>query len=137
MTLPGEMEHVPTKVVPFYVTGYDEVDVPAEPEEPAEAPEPVEERVARSSILGQIALCFALATAAAHVIAVVLAASGSFVAGTVFAWIAVWVSAATILGSLVAIVGRFGRGWAIAALILGLFANPLLLLNVLNFLGGS
>ena len=131
------MEHVPTKVVPFFVTGYDEVDVPTEPEEPAEAPEPADHRVARSSILGQIALCLALATAAAHVVAVVLASSGSFVAGTVFAWIAVGISVATILGSLVAIVGRFGRGWAIAALILGLFANPLVLLNVLNLLGGS
>ena len=131
------MEHVPTKVVPFYVTGYDEVDVPTEPEEPAEAPEPAEARVSRSSILGQIALCLALATAAAHVIGVVLAVSGSFVAGTVFAWIAVVASIVTILVSLVSIFGRFGRGWAIAALILGVFANPLLLLNMLNFLGGS
>lgn len=131
------MEHVPTKVVPFFVTGYDEVEVPVEPEEPADVPEPAEERVARSSILGQIALCLALATAAAHVIGVVLAVSGSFVAGAVFAWIAVVASIVTILVSLVAIVGRFGRGWAIAALILGVFANPLVLLNVLNFLGGS
>lgn len=131
------MEHVPTKVVPFYVTGYDEVDVPAEPEEPAEVPEPAEERVARSSVLGQIALCLALATVAAHVIAMVLAVSGSFVPGTVFAWIAVVASIVTVLTSLVAIVARFGRGWAIAALILGVFANPLLLLNMLNFLGGS
>lgn len=131
------MEHVPTKVVPFFVTGYDEVETPTEPEEPTAAPEPAEERVARSSILGQIALCFALATIAAHVVAVVVASSGSFVAGSVIAWIAIVASIVTILTSLVAIIGRFGRGWAIAALVLGIFANPVLLLNVLNFLGGA
>ena len=35
MTLPGEIEHVPTKVVPFFVTGYDELETPAETDEPA------------------------------------------------------------------------------------------------------
>lgn len=137
MTLPGEIEHVPTKVVPFFVTGYDEVEVETASEEPVEEPPRRERPASRSSVLGQLALCVALATIGVHIAAVIVAASGSFVAGTVLAWIAIAASILAVLSGLVAIIGRFGRGWGISAVILGVVANPFLLVNVLNFVGGS
>lgn len=137
MTLPGDIEHVPTKVVPFFVTGYDEVDVETAPDEPVEQPSRRERRPSRSSILGQLALCVALATIGVHIAAVIVASSGAFAAGTVLAWIAIAASILAVLSGLVAIIGRFGRGWGISAVVLGVLANPFLLVNILNFVGGS
>jgi hypothetical protein len=142
VTLPGEIEPVTTKVVPFFVTGYE--GDPVEDDTLAEGTEsepPKRERPRRSagrlSLVGQAALGAALATIVVHIVAIIVASSGSFVAGSVLAWVAIALSIAAVLAGLVAVIGRFGRSWGAAAIVVGLFANPFLLLRLLDFVGGS
>jgi hypothetical protein len=140
VTLPGEIEPVTTKVVPFFVTGY-ESDPVEDDDDVTQSDPPKRERprrsAGRSSLVGQAALGAALATIVVHMSAVVVASSGAFIAGSVLAWVAIAFSILAVLTGLVAVVGRFGRSWGVGAIVLGLFANPFLLLRLLDFVGGS
>lgn len=65
-------------------------------------------------------------------VAVGLAGSGSFAAATVVAWVAIVLSVLSVLGGILAIVLGRGRPVAIAAVILGILANPWLLTRLLE-----
>lgn len=132
MTSPGEVERVPLKVVPIYVTPIED-----EPEAPEEEPEVVEEtpRVRRPWI-GLAAVALTVATIGVHAAAIVVASNGDFPAGTLLGYIAIGLSAlAVVVGVVAAVVGR-GRVWGIAAAVVALLANPWVLLIVLRFLSG-
>ena len=130
MTTPGEVERVPIKVVPYYVQ--DEPDVEVEPD-PDPVVEPVETPRRRTRLVGIGAAVLALATVALTAAAVVISSGGDFPLGTFLAYVAIGTSAAAVLVALVAIVGGFGRRWGIGALVVGVLANPLVLLTVLNW----
>jgi hypothetical protein len=83
-------------------------------------------------------LSFVLAgvTLAGLVTGIALATSDLFLAATYTAWAAIGASVLAVLAAVVALVGRFGSGWAAAGLILGVIANPLVLTMALDLIGG-
>ena len=132
MTSPGEVERVPLKVVPIYLQPIDD-----EPEAPEEEPVVVEEPVrARRPYLGIAAAVLALGTIGVHIAAIVVATGRDFPTGTYLGYVAIGLSAlAVVVGVVAAVIGR-GRAWGIAAAVVGILANPWVLLVVLRFLSG-
>lgn len=132
---PGEVERVPLKVVPIFVQPIEE-----EPEAP-DAPDEdlVEEEPApkpRTPLFAAAAGLLALATVAVHIAAIAVATGGDFPTGTFLGYFAVGLSGLAIVVGAVAIIrGRY-RAWAIAAVVLAVLANPVVLLVVLRFLSG-
>ena len=136
MTSPGdEVERVPLKVVPIFVTPIeDEVVVEEESVEAEVVDEPTPR--ARRPFLGWAAALLSLATIGVHIAAVVVASSGDFVTGTVLGYVAIGLSGlAVVVGVAAAIVGR-GRSWGIAAALVAVLANPVVLLALLRLLSG-
>ncbi|MDF1477955.1 hypothetical protein PYV02_02530 [Leifsonia sp. H3M29-4] len=131
MESPGQIEHVPLKVVPMYVEGENPDLEDADETEPPELPGVVA-RV-RTPWVGRGALALAVATAVVHGIAVSVAGDGDPVTGTVLAYVAIGLSIAAVLGGLVAVIAGFGRRTGAAAIVLGVFANPVVLLTVLSW----
>ena len=131
MTEPDAIERVPTKVVPYYVVGYDEETIPAGPET-----EPVELSRIPTALVGIVALGFAVITAVVQVIAIVTASAHDFEQGTVLAWSAIVLSVFAVAGGVVAIILRRGRRWGVVAIVLGVIGNPFILLVVLSFVRG-
>ena len=130
---PGEVERVPLKVVPIFVTPIEE-----EPEVVEEEPVLVEEPVARPRRpwLGLGAVALTLATIGVHIAALIVSTAGDFPTGTLLAYVATGISAvAVVAGIVAAILGR-GRAWGIAAALVAVLANPLVLLAILRFLSG-
>ena len=132
MTSPGEVERVPLKVVPIFVQPIEE-----EPEAPEEEPVVVEEPVrVRRPYVGLAAAVLALGTVAVHIAAIVVATGRDFPTGTYLGYVAIGLSAlAVVVGVIAAVIGR-GRAWGIAAAVVGILANPWVLLVVLRFLSG-
>lgn len=131
MASPGEIEHVPLKVVPMYV----EVESP-EAAAPDETEPPEIRGVAsnvRSPLVGIAALGLAVVTAVVHGVAVGVASGGDPPAGTVLAVIAISLSVLAVVGGLVALIGGFGRRWGAAAIVLAVLANPVVLLTLLGW----
>ena len=85
---------------------------------------------------GILSLAFAVLTIAGLVTGIVLATGDLYLAATYTAWAAIGSSALAVIAATVAIVGRFGRGWAVAGLILGILANPFVLTRALDLIGG-
>ena len=85
---------------------------------------------------GILAFVFGLFTVAGLVTGIVLATSDLFLLATYTAWGAVGASALAVLTGLVALIGRFGSGWAAAGLALGVIADPLVLTAALDLIGG-
>lgn len=133
MTIPGELDKVPIKVVPIYLEPVAEPAEPLEPEIVVE-PEPSDAPRRTTNLVGSLALIAALAAAVVTGVGVGVASSGAYDAGTVLAWVAIVVSIAAVLGGLVAAVAGWGRRLGIAAVILGTLANPWLLATVLGAL---
>lgn len=131
MESPGQIEHVPLKVVPMYVEG-ENPDLPdADETEPPELPGVVA-RV-RTPWVGRIALALAVATAVVHGFAVGVASDGDPTTGTVLAYVAIGLSILAVLGGLVAVIAGFGRRTGAAAVALGVVANPVVLLTLLGW----
>lgn len=131
----AEVERVPLKVVPIFVTAIEEPEA-VEPEVVVE-PEPEAAPRRRTPWVAVAAGILALGTVGVHVAALVVATDGRFELGTILGYVAIGLSALAVLtGIAAAIVGRL-RGWAVAAAVLGLVANPYLLLLVLRSLSGA
>jgi hypothetical protein len=136
VTEPGPLERLPTKVVPYVVTGYAEEEVAQEPPVDELPPEPEERPVRRRGpLLGLIALTLAVLTIVAHVTAVVIASGNDFAPATIVGYVAIGLSAASVLAGAVAVILRLGRPWGVIAIVLGVVANPFVLLVVLRFVG--
>ncbi len=84
---------------------------------------------------GVLAAVLGLLTAAGLISGIVLATSGLFELATWVAWATTGVSAAAVLLGLGALIGRLGRGWAAIGVLLGVIANPLLLVHGLGWIG--
>lgn len=119
----SELETPPIKVVPMFV---DEPE--PEPVEPTPPP-----RFARLRRLpGMLSLALAVATAVLGAVAVAVATGADFDTSTTLSWVAIGLSAGAVLVGVAAIVFRWGRGWGIAGVVLGILVNPYLLLQLLT-----
>jgi hypothetical protein len=85
---------------------------------------------------GAAALAGAIGVVVLDAVAVSLAGSGTYVAATAVAWVAIILSAVTVIGGVLAIVLGRGRIAGIVALGLGLVANPFLLARLFEVLHG-
>ncbi len=130
MTVPGELDKVPIKVVPIYIEPVVEMP-PLEPEIVVE-PEPTDAPRRGRVLVGGLALLGALAAAIVTGVGIGVAASGLYDLGAVLAWVAIVLSALAVLVGLVAIIVGWGRRWGIAAVILGVVSNPWVLTTVLS-----
>ena len=84
---------------------------------------------------GRAALAAGILTPAAVAVGVAAAQAGAFEPATVAAWAAIGASALAVVGGIVAIAGNWDRGAGIAAVALGILANPLVLLHGLDAVG--
>lgn len=105
-------------------------------EDPREAPDHerdvLTERV-KTPLLGILALGLVVLAGIVEVLAISTATDGRYLVGTVLGWGAVCGSVLGLLVGVVATVLDLGRRWAITAMVLSLVANPIVVLNVLNF----
>jgi len=112
----------------------DSVQLSGEPGPSAAAP-----RVApwRNRRLGSASFAIAVLSVALEVIAIVIGSGGAWVAATVLAWVVIGLFALAFALGLLAILTRNGRRFGLAAVILGLVANPLTLVGVFGLLGAN
>lgn len=142
MTVPGELDRVPIKVVPIYLDPVvEEVADPSTdgsdsgqhgPEEPTPQRRPRTPSTARVRTIGPIALVGGLVTVVLTGIGVGVASTGSYDAGTILAWVAIAVSAVSVLAALAAVVFGWGRAWGIVGLVLAIAGNPWVLTSLLG-----
>jgi hypothetical protein len=85
---------------------------------------------------GVLSFVLAVLTVAGLVTGIVLATSDVYLAATYAAWAGIGASALAVLTAIVALIARFGSGWAAAGLIIGIIANPLVLTMALDLIGG-
>ncbi len=105
---------------------------------PAAAPqEPPRRPRRRPRWPGRIALVAGILTPLVVSAGILAATDDAFLVGTVLAYAAIGTSGIAVLVGLVAAVGGWGRGAGITGIVLGLVANPLVLLHGLGLLGGQ
>ncbi len=92
-------------------------------------------RPRRTWPLGHIAFGFAVLLVILEGVAVYLASSGEPGVATVLGQVLVVATALPLALGLLAVIRNRKRGWGIAAMILSLVANPVLLLTALRFFG--
>ena len=86
-------------------------------------------------MLGWLAMLLAVATAVLHGVAVSQATEHASASATVLAWIAIGCSIAAVALGILAAAIRSGRTVGITAAVIGLFANPWVLLQILTLFG--
>lgn len=126
MTIERHDPEVGIKVVPMYIEGE---DAPVDEEHA-----PVE-RV-KTPVLGVVALALGALTGAALVTAIIVASAGDWSLGTIVGYGAIGLSVLAVVGGVTAVVLGLGRRWGVLAVVLGVLANPLVLLAILRFFGG-
>jgi hypothetical protein len=85
---------------------------------------------------GIVSFVFALLAVAGVAAGIVFATSDQFLLATYIAWGAIGASGLAVVMGLIAVIGRFGRGWGTAGTVLGVVANPYLLTIALDRIGG-
>lgn len=124
-----------------YVPGYgtdeqaDELDESDELHEPNESAKSAQHRARRAPPFTSVAFMLALALLITQGVAINLASSGSPAAATTLAQLLIWMTVIPFMLAVVALVRGPHRGWAIAAMIVSVIANPLILRLVLSFFG--
>lgn len=149
MTEPGSIDKVPLKVVPMYIDVDTHADVdaaddgaaaPAEPShDPGEADstEPETPVRAKTGAVGVLALGASILSVVSSAAGIVIATNGEYPVATALAYLAIGLSVVGIVAGVLAIVLDRGRRAGVGAAVLGLLANPYLLLVALEFLGGA
>lgn len=138
MSDPADLERVPLKVVPMYID-----DQP--PAEPVNAEErdadgrPRGDRASRRRVLhllGPAAAAVAGIALVMQVIAIVVASANDFATGTVLGYLAIALAVVGVAGGIVAVVTHRGRRAGVVGIVIGVVANPLIVLGVLRLLDG-
>jgi hypothetical protein len=125
---------VPLKVVPMFI---DEQVVELQDDTPPVAPQQAEPAPRRPRPwVGLLAITLGLAAAIVQVIAVTTASDGAFEAGIVLGYLAIIIAIAAVVAGIAAIIVRRGRRIGVIGIVIGLIANPLLLLGILRFFAG-
>lgn len=84
---------------------------------------------------GLVSAVLGLLTVGGLIAGLVLATSDLFEPATWVAWATIGVSAGAVLLGSIALIAGLGRGWAAAGLVLGIVANPLVLVHGLGLIG--
>jgi len=85
--------------------------------------------------LGVAALAVALLVVVGTAVAVGLATGAAYEAATIVAWLAIGASGVVVVAGLLAIAADRGRRWGVAAVLIGVAANPFLLRSILALFG--
>jgi hypothetical protein len=96
----------------------------------------VTEVVLRPAWPGIVSFALAVVTVVGVIVGITLATSDLYVAATFTAWVAIVASGLAVVLGLIALIRRFSRGFAVAGIILGVIANPLVLTAALDLIGG-
>lgn len=134
MVEPGSGERVPLKVVPIFI----DEPVVAERAEAgsAEHPDaPPQQPRRKTPLLGAVALSTAVIAGVLQGVAIAQATVGDYLAATVLAYASAAVAVLAVVVGVVAIVMHRGRRLGVAAAVMGLIANPLVLLALFRVLG--
>ncbi|GAA3736080.1 hypothetical protein GCM10022239_10020 [Leifsonia bigeumensis] len=123
---------LPDAALPYAALPYAALPVtePLPPESPVTPPTPH-----TPWPLGYIAFGMAVLLVVAEGVAVYLATYGQPVAATVIGQVLVVLTALPLALGLLAVLRGRQRGWGIAAMVLAVIANPLILINLLGFFG--
>ena len=130
MTIERHDPELGIKVVPMFIDGEGEED-----DESSDEQSPPLERTG-TALLGILALALAALTAAGLAAGVVIATAGDYRLATIVAYGAIGLSVLAVVGGVLAVILGWGRRWGVIAVIVGVVANPLVLLVVLRFFGG-
>lgn len=87
--------------------------------------------------VGALAIALAVVAGVVQVIAIVGASAGDFELGIVLGYLAVGLAVVAVVVGIVAIIARRGRRTGVVGILLGMLANPLVLLAILQFFGGT
>jgi hypothetical protein len=90
----------------------------------------------RPSWPGILSFVLAVLTLAGLVTGLVLVVQDRYEAATLTAWVTTGVGVTAAALAIVAWIGRWGRGWAVAGLVLAVIANPPVLTWALATIGG-
>ncbi|NEM91010.1 hypothetical protein [Galbitalea soli] len=93
--------------------------------------------VASRAALGIAAFLLAVATVVVVGVGISLALDGQYLVSSLLAYAASIMSVASVIAGLAALALSRGRGWGVAAVVLGVLANPLVLTRVLGWASGS
>ena len=103
---------------------------------PVEEDAPLQPEREKTPLLGAIAMTAAVVTGTLHAAAVALASNGVYQTSTVLAITAIGLSVVAIVVGIVAAILDRGRRVGVVAAIVGLVANPLVVLVTLQFFSG-
>ena len=129
MADPGEVERVPLKVVPIFI----DEPVVSEPIETPDAPPPAPRP--KTALLGATALAAAVIAGVLQGVAIAVATGGDYFAATVLGYLSIGLAVLAVVGGVVAIILDRGRRLGIAAVALGVLANPFVLLILFQLVG--
>jgi uncharacterized membrane protein YhaH (DUF805 family) len=112
--------------------------VDAPPSEPTQQPAapPTAARVPWPWV-GALAIALAVVAGVVQVVAIVGASAGDFELGIVLGYLSVGLAVVAVLVGIMAIIVRRGRRTGVVGILLGMLANPLVLLAILQFFGGT
>ncbi|HAM26735.1 MAG TPA: hypothetical protein DCP11_08550 [Microbacteriaceae bacterium] len=92
---------------------------------------------ARRGWPGIASLAFTVVLVIVEAVAISIGAAGQWTAATVLAWCAISLTVVSFLGGLAAVIRARGRRWGVAAMVLSVLANPLVLVWLFRALGNS
>jgi hypothetical protein len=87
-------------------------------------------------LLGVLAFCAGLFTAASTATGILLAMGGTFEGSILIAYLATGVSVVAVLCGAAAVVTGRGRGWGAIAIVIGVLSSPPLLTRLLGWASG-
>ena len=140
MTNPGDIEHVGTKVVPYYVVGVVDDEPEVSTEQPKPEPENVDDsflaRSPRPTWVGFIAAALGVATLVLFIAAMLVTTGGDYPAGTRLSYITIIVSISAVITAVISLILGYQRRWAAFGLAMAILANPIVPVTVFRFFGG-
>ena len=104
----------------------------------AASPEPVD-NVPRGPWpwVGALSIALGVVAAVVQILAIVGATGGDFERGIVLGYLSVILAIAAVFAGIAAIIVRRGRRAGVVGILLGIVANPLVLLAILRFVDGA
>ncbi len=87
--------------------------------------------------VGALSIALGVVAAVVQIVAIVGASGGDFELGIVLGYLAVILAIAAVFAGIAAIIARRGRRAGLVGILIGIVANPLLLLSILRFFDGT
>lgn len=112
------------------------VELPPDQAEPPTEPTATSPRVPWPWI-GALSIVLGVVAAVMQIAAIVGATDGDLERGIVLGYLAIILAIAAVLAGIAAVIVRRGRRLGIAGILVGILANPLVLLGILRFFDGA